>query len=158
MRIILTLLIILVSSNIFSANITEQDKLATTNKLIKKYGINSFMGYVISQEQSQYPLKKNILDTITSVYYIKRTKAKVYKHILNPEWRKIISNNAKISISEVDKHIHNLMQKQSVNSLCSYKLNIIYFKNGVKILNIYSEVNGTKLFITEVKLSNCNAL
>ena len=155
MKTSLLFICLLFSSYSFSAS--EDEKLTAIEAMINKNGINSFMEQFVPQEHSQFPIKKDILDTVMSVYYIKITKAKIYTHILNPEWRKIISRMAKISISDAEKYMPELMRKQSVNSLCSNKLNKIYFKHGVKILNKYSEQNGTEIFTTEVKQNDCNA-
>ncbi len=110
----------------------------------------------IKKEQTKYPKKMNTLDTVTGVFYIRKTKAKVYRHMLNPEWRKIIKGKNNISIKQVEKYVPEMMQTQSINTACSVKLDRLYLKYGVKIVNRYSEQNGIFLFETNVEESNCS--
>lgn len=134
---------------------TEKEILEKIESAIKNNGITPVIEMFIAKEQAEYPKVMNTLDTVTGVFYIKATKAKVYKHMLNPEWRKIVKGKNNISISEVEKYLPELMQQQATNTACSVKLDRLYLKYGVKIVNRYSEQNGTFLFETTVKESNC---
>ena len=69
---------------------TKEEILLTIESMIKANGIGDVIEMFIEKEQTEYPKKMNTLDTITGVFYIRITKAKVYKHMLNPDWRKII--------------------------------------------------------------------
>ncbi len=133
----------------------ESEKLRAIEEMIDKNGIDNVMQQFIAYEHNQLPIKKDRMDTITSVMYVKSTRAKIYKHILTPKWEQIISDITKISVQDAKQYMPELMQKQSINSICSNKLNQVYFKHGVKILNVYSKSDGTKIFTTTVTKSDC---
>lgn len=150
----ITLIIMcLVTSSVWS----EVDKLHAIEEMTDKNGISSVMSQIVEYEQSQLPIKKDRIDTITSVMYVKSTRSKIYKHMLIPGWEEVISDISDMSAQEAKKYMPDLMEKQSINSICSNKLNRIYLKHGVKIVNIYSKSDGTKLFETTVSDSDCGA-
>lgn len=136
---------------------TEKEILEKIESAIKNNGVSPVIEMFIAKEQSEYPKVMNTLDTVTGVFYINMTKAKVYRHQLNPEWRKIIKGKNNITISQVEKFLPELMQQQATNTACSVKLDRLYLKYGVKIVHRYSEKNGIFLFETIVKESNCIA-
>ncbi|PFG53108.1 hypothetical protein ATG98_2190 [Marinobacter sp. LV10R520-4] len=133
----------------------ENEKLQAIEALIQKHGLDNVMQQFIAHEHEQLPIKKDKLDTITSVMYVKSTKAKIYKHVLTPGWEKIISDMTEVSTQDAKQYMPGLMQQQLANSICSNKLNQIYLKHGAKIVNVYSDADGNELFTTTVKQSDC---
>ena len=148
------LIFILLLTSLAQAS-SKEEILKNIESLIKSNGINSMMEKFIAKEQTEYPKKMNTLDTVTGVFYINMTKAKVYRHQLNPKWRTIVKGKNNISIKQVEKFLPELMQKQAINTACSVDLDKLYLKYGVKIIHRYSEQDGTYLFETIVKKSSC---
>lgn len=150
------LIAIVIMCPIFSSASDENEKLREVQALMSKYGVNSAMQQFVAHENDQLPISNDRLDTVTSVMYLKSTKAKIYKHVLAPGWEEIVSDMTGMSADGVRRYMADLMQQQSIGSICSNKLNQLYLKHGVRIVNIYSGVDGEELFKTTIKKSDCH--
>lgn len=148
----------LVSTSTLYASTSNEEQLSKIKSVIDKYGIDLYMEYIFEKENEGLPLKKDYIDTITSIYYLKSTKTRTYKHILSKKWENAISTSAKkeqVSYSFIKDIFAEEAQKNSVNATCSVKLSRLYLNYGVKIMHIYSKSDGTFLFSTEVRKKDC---
>ena len=149
----IALLFILLVSLTFASS--EAEKIKTIKQLIKKYGLSFVIEKTISFEQNEYPKKKNRLETITSVVYLRNIKTKIYKISVVNNWEKIIVGNKDYTHKEIMRLYPQQMQLKNINSLCSYKLNRLFFKNGLTIKTVYNDENGNFLFSTSVNNKDC---
>ncbi len=147
------ILLLLLTSMLIASS--ESEKLNMIKQLIKQYGIDFVIEKTITFEQKEYPKIKNKIETISSVVYLKSTKTKMYKITAVNNWESLVVGNNNYTHKEVMLYYPQQMQIQSVNSLCSNKLNQLYFKNGLKIKTIYHDQDGNYLFKTNVTNENC---
>jgi len=134
---------------------TEAEKIDMIKQLIKQNGIDFVIEKTIPYEQKEYPKIKNKIETTTSVVYLKSTKTKLYKISVVNNWESIIVGNNNYTHKEVMLYYPQQMQNRSVNSLCSNKLNQLFFENGLKIKIVYHDEDGNYLFKVNVKNEDC---
>ena len=134
---------------------TDSENLAQVKDFIDADGIDDIMEEFVALEQTEYPKVMSSLDTVTRVFYIRETHAKVYNHVLPMNWRSIFSESSDVPVDDVEQYFPELMVSQTANTLCSYDLNVLYFNYGVKIINIFSLPNGEKVFDTETTIEDC---
>lgn len=136
---------------------SEAKKLEVIKYIIDTKGIDFMLEITVDKMQQEYPKKMDILDTVTRVYYIKLTNARVFEHVLNPNWRSIFKADHNITIKQVEDYLPELMQRNAINTACSIPLEKLYLDYSVKFINIYKEVDGTRLFDTIVEKKDCSS-
>jgi len=149
----IVLLFMLLGSLIFASSETE--KIEKIKQLIKQHGLSFVIEKTIPFEQNEYPKKKNKLEVISSVLYLSNIKTKMYKISVVNNWEEIIVGNNNYTHKDVMRFYPQQMQQRSINSLCSYKLNRLFFKNGLTIKTVYNDENGNFLFSTSVNNEDC---
>ena len=135
---------------------SENEILKEIENLINAQGIDIFMEQAVLNEQHAYPLKKDVIDTIVNVYYIRPSKNKVYTHMLNANWREYYSEANNLALEQVEILLQAKMKEITINTICSNKLNLVYLDNKVKITHLYRELDGTFIFELNVGEKDCN--
>ncbi len=151
-----TIITFLYVISIFAYGASEKDLLETVKLIIDKKGIDFMLQNTVDRMQKEYPKKMDILDTVTRVYYIKLSNTRVIEHTLNPNWRTIIKADHNITIKQVEDYTPELMRLQAINTACSIPLEKMFLDYSVKFVNIYKEIDGTRLFNTIVEKKDCS--
>ena len=66
-----------------------------------------------------------------------------------------MKGNTKLTIKQIETMVPELMQEKAINTTCSIPLEKMYLEYAVKLVNIYKELDGRRLFQTVVEKKDC---